>query len=156
MVCQSVLYSLLDWNCLKQNVLLKKAKRIRKGNEWFSILSPQAVIYKAVSFSFKSTLISRDKGLISIIIPLTKIYILTKKDPLCQLMSEVTNLYPLKKIRSIKNNSWNSGPVQVNGSCSLNSSRVHTEDLVFCVTRLEQLNSALLLTTANLLVNTLK
>lgn len=82
---------------LKQNVLLKKAKRIGKGNEWFSILSPQAVIYKAGSFSFTSTLISRDKGLISIIIPLTKIYILTKKDPLCQLMSEVTNLYPLKK-----------------------------------------------------------
>lgn len=95
---------------LKQNVLLKKAKRIGKGNEWFSILSPQAVIYKAGSFSFTSTLISRDKGLISTIIPLTKIYILTKKDPLCQLMSEVTNLYPLKK-KNIKSNSWNSGPV---------------------------------------------
>jgi len=98
---ESVLHSLLDWNYLKQNVLLKKAKRIGKGNEWFSILSPQAVIYKAGSFSFTSAFISRDKGLISIIIPLNKIYILTKKDPLCQLMSEVTNLYPLKKKKKV-------------------------------------------------------
>lgn len=151
-VSQSVLHSLLDWNYLKQNVLLKKAKRIEKGNEWFSILSPQAVIYKASSFSFTSTLISRDKGLISIIIPLTRIYILTKQDPLCQLMSEVTNLYPLTK-KVFKYNSWNAGPVQFNGSFSLNSSRVHTEDLVFCITQLDQLNSALLLTAVNLLVN---
>lgn len=60
----------------------------------------------------------------------------------------------IKKKRSIKNNSWNSGPVQVNGSCSFNCSRVYTEDLVFCVTQLDQLNSALLLTAVNLLVNT--
>lgn len=99
-VSLSVLYSLLDWNYLKQNMLLKRAKRTGKGNEWFNILSPQAVIYKAGSFSFTSTSISRDKGLISIIIPLTKIYILTKKDPLCKLISEVTNIYPLKKQKS--------------------------------------------------------
>lgn len=144
-VSQSVLYSLLDWNYLKENVLLRRAKRIGKGNEWFNILSPQAVIYKAGSFSFTSTLISRDKGLISFIIPLTKIYVLTKKDPLCQLVSEVTNLYPLEKKKkkwegSSKNNSWNSFPVQFNGLCSLNSSRVHTEDLIFHVKQLDQIN----------------
>lgn len=60
--------------------------------------------------------------------------------PTCVRSDQFISIKKKKRERSAKNNSWNSVPVQVNGLSSLNSSRVHTEDLIFCVKQLDQIN----------------